>query len=247
MIDGRIHPARIEEVYELAVEEVEDRIRQYGEDAAERARVHGLPNEIIRTLGTLNFRTSYGQNVLEHSVEVANIAGNLATELGINSRTARRAGLLHDIGKALDQEIEGTHVEIGVRLLRKYKINEEIVHCVEAHHFDVPFKSLEAMVVQAADAISAARPGARRESIEAYLQRLSNLEEIANSYDGIKSAYAIQAGREIRVIVEPDKISDDKITLLSKEIAQRIEEELEYPGKIKVHVIREIRASAYAK
>lgn len=247
MTDGRIHPARIEEMYEQAVEEIDERIKEYGEEAAEKANVHGLPSELIRILGLLQFRTSYGQNVLWHSVEVANIAGNLAKELGINERTARRGGLLHDIGKALDQEMEGTHVEIGVKLLRRNKINEDIVHCVEAHHFDVPFESLEAMVVQAADAISASRPGARRESVEAYLTRLTNLEEIANSYDGIKTAYAIQAGREIRVMVEPDKISEDKITLLSQEIARRIEEELEYPGKIKVHVIRETRASAYAQ
>lgn len=247
MMDGRIHPARIEEMYEKSLEEIEERIKEYGEEAAEKARVHGLHPEIIKTLGLLYFRTSYGQNVLWHSVEVANIAGTLARELGINDRTARRAGLLHDIGKALDHEIEGTHVEIGVNLLRRYKIKEDIVHAVEAHHFDVPFESLEAMVVQAADAISASRPGARRESIEAYIQRLTNLEEIARSYDGIKQAYAIQAGREVRVMVEPSAISDDKLTILSEEMARRIEEELEYPGKIKIHVIRETRASAYAK
>lgn len=247
MTDGRIHPARIEEMYEKSLEELDERIKEYGEEAAEKARVHGLHPEIIKTLGLLYFRTSYGQNVLWHSVEVANIAATLAKELGINERVARRAGLLHDIGKALDHDIEGTHVEIGVNLLRRYKIKEDIVHCVEAHHFDVPFQSLEAMVVQASDAISASRPGARRESIDAYLTRLSNLENIANSYDGIKTAYAIQAGREVRIMVEPQKISDDKLTLISEEIARRIEEELEYPGKIKVHVIRETRASAYAK
>ena len=247
MLDGRIHPARIEEMHEKATEEIEERIKEYGEEAAERAKVHGLHPEIIRTLGLLYFRTSYGQNVLWHSVEVANIAGTLAKELGINDRVARRAGLLHDIGKALDHEVEGTHVEIGVNLLRRYKIKEDIVHAVEAHHFDVPFNSLEAMVVQAADAISASRPGARRESIDAYLTRLSNLETIATSYEGIKTAYAIQAGREIRIMVEPGKISDDKLTILADQIAKQIEEELEYPGKIKVHVIRETRSSAYAK
>lgn len=247
MLDGRIHPARIEEMYEKAQEEVEERIREYGEEACEKAKVHGLHPEIVRTLGLLYFRSSYGQNVLWHSVEVANIAGTIAKELGLNDRLARRAGLLHDIGKALDHEIEGTHVEIGVNLLRRYKIKEDIIHAVEAHHFDVPFNSLEAMIVQAADAISASRPGARREAIDAYLTRLSNLENIATSYDGIKTAYAIQAGREIRIMVEPSKISDDKLTLLSEEIARRIEEELEYPGKIKVHIIRETRAQAYAK
>lgn len=247
MLDGRIHPARIEEMYEKAQEEVEEIIREYGEEACEKAKVHGLHPEIVRTLGLLYFRSSYGQNVLWHSVEVANIAGTIAKELALNDRLARRAGLLHDIGKALDHEIEGTHVEIGVNLLRRYKIKEDIIHAVEAHHFDVPFNSLEAMIVQAADAISASRPGARREAIDAYLTRLSNLENIATSYDGIKTAYAIQAGREIRIMVEPSKISDDKLTLLSEEIARRIEEELEYPGKIKVHIIRETRAQAYAK
>ena len=247
MSDGRIHPARIEEMYEKAEEEIEQRIKEYGEEACEKAKVHGLHPDLVKILGRLNFRTSYGQNVLWHSVEVANIAGALAKELGINDRVARRAGLLHDIGKALDHEIEGTHVEIGVNLARRYNIKEDVIHCIEAHHFDVPFHSLEAMVVQAADAISAARPGARREALEAYLQRLTNLETIANSYEGIKKAYAIQAGREIRIMVEPEKISDDKLTILANDIAKRIEEELEYPGKIKVHTIRETRSVSYAK
>ena len=247
MLDGRIHPARIEEMYEKAQEEIEQSIKEYGEEACEKAKVHGLHPDLVRTLGLLYFRTSYGQNVLWHSVEVANIAATLAREIGINDKVARRAGLLHDIGKALDHEIEGTHVEIGVNLLRRYKIKEDIVHAVEAHHFDVPFESLEAMIVQAADAISAARPGARREAIDAYLTRLSNLEAIATSYEGIKQAYAIQAGRELRIMVEPDKISDDRLTILASEIARRIEDELEYPGKIKVHIIRETRSSAYAK
>lgn len=247
MSDGRIHPARIEEMFERAEDEIEIRIKEYGEEACEKARVHGLHPELVKTLGKLNFRTSYGQNVLWHCVEVANIAGMLARELGLNERVARRGGLLHDIGKALDHEIEGTHVEIGVNLARRYKIKEDVVHCIEAHHFDVPFNSLEAMIVQAADAISAARPGARREALEQYIQRLTNLENIANSYEGIKKAYAIQAGREIRIMVEPDKISDDKLTLLANDIAKQIENELEYPGKIKVHTIRETRSVSYAK
>lgn len=247
MVDGRIHPARIEEMYEKALEDIEQRTKEYGEEACEKARVHGLNPELVKILGKLNYRTSYGQNVLWHSVEVANISGIIARELGINDRIARRAGLLHDIGKALDHDIEGTHVEIGVNLCRRYKIKEDIIHCIEAHHFDVPFNSLEAMIVQAADAISASRPGARREALEQYIQRLTNLENIANSYDGIKKAYAIQAGREIRVMVEPEKISDDKLVILSNEIAKQIENELEYPGKIKVHTIRETKSVAYAK
>lgn len=247
MVDGRIHPARIEEMHEKALEDIEQRTKEYGEEACEKARVHGLHPELVKVLGKLNYRTSYGQNVLWHSVEVANIAGLIAKELGVNDRVARRAGLLHDIGKALDHDIEGTHVEIGVNLCRRYKIKEDIVHCIEAHHFDVPFNSLEAMIVQAADAISASRPGARREALEQYLQRLTNLENIANSYEGIKKAYAIQAGREIRIMVEPEKISDDKLVILSNEIAKQIENELEYPGKIKVHTIRETKSVAYAK
>ncbi|WP_282925867.1 ribonuclease Y [Helcococcus kunzii] len=247
MIDGRIHPARIEEMYEKALEDIDQRTKEYGEEACEKARVHGLHPELVKILGKLNYRTSYGQNVLWHSVEVANIAAIIARELGINDRIARRAGLLHDIGKALDHDIEGTHVEIGVNLCRRYKIKEDIIHCIEAHHFDVPFNSLEAMVVQAADAISASRPGARREALEQYIQRLTNLENIANSYEGIRKAYAIQAGREIRVMVEPDKISDDRLVILSNEIAKQIENELEYPGKIKVHTIRETKSVAYAK
>lgn len=247
MTDGRIHPARIEEMFEKSSEELDARIKEYGEEACEKARVHGLHPELVKTLGKLNFRSSYGQNMLWHSVEVANIAGMIAKELGINDRVARRGGLLHDIGKALDHEIEGTHVEIGVNLARKYKIKEDVVHCIEAHHFDVPFNSLEAMIVQAADAISASRPGARREALEAYIQRLTNLENIANSYEGIKKAYAIQAGREIRIMVEPEKISDDRLTVLANEIATQIENELEYPGKIKVHTIRETRSVSYAK
>ncbi|MCT1795448.1 ribonuclease Y [Helcococcus kunzii] len=247
MVDGRIHPARIEEMYEKALEDIDQRTKEYGEEACEKARVHGLHPELVKILGKLNYRTSYGQNVLWHSVEVANIAAIIARELGINDRIARRAGLLHDIGKALDHDIEGTHVEIGVNLCRRYKIKEDIIHCIEAHHFDVPFNSLEAMVVQAADAISASRPGARREALEQYIQRLTNLENIANSYEGIRKAYAIQAGREIRVMVEPDKISDDRLVILSNEIAKQIENELEYPGKIKVHTIRETKSVAYAK
>lgn len=247
MLDGRIHPARIEEMFEKATEEIEQRTKEYGEEACEKAKVHGLHPDLVKVLGLLYYRTSYGQNVLWHSVEVANIAATLAREVGINDKVARRAGLLHDIGKALDHDIEGTHVEIGVNLLRRYNIKEDIIHCVEAHHFDVPFNSLEAMIVQAADAISASRPGARREAIDAYLTRLANLEAIATSYDGIKKAYAIQAGREVRIMVEPEKVSDDKLVILASDIAKRIEEELEYPGKIKVHTIRETRSSAYAK
>lgn len=247
MLDGRIHPTRIEEIVEKAKAEVEEKIKNAGEKACEAAKVHGLHPEIVKVLGRLNYRTSYGQNVLWHSVECANIAGMIANELGINSRIARRGALLHDLGKAIDHEVEGTHVEIGVNLARRYKESKEVIHCIEAHHGDVEFATLEAMIVQASDAISAARPGARRESLQNYIQRLESLENIANSYEGVEKSFAIQAGREIRIMVQPERISEDKMTILAKDIATQIENELEYPGQIKINIIRETRSIEYAK
>lgn len=247
MLDGRIHPTRIEEIVEKAKAEVEEKIKNAGEKACEAAKVHGLHPEIVKVLGRLNYRTSYGQNVLWHSVECANIAGMIANELGINSRIARRGALLHDLGKAIDHEVEGTHVEIGVNLARRYKESKEVIHCIEAHHGDVEFATLEAMIVQASDAISASRPGARRESLQNYIQRLESLENIANSYEGVEKSFAIQAGREIRIMVQPERISEDKMTILAKDIATQIENELEYPGQIKINIIRETRSIEYAK
>ena len=245
--DGRIHPAKIEEMVEKAKEEITETIKAEGERATLETGVMGLNPDIVKLIGKLKYRTSYGQNVLNHSIEVSNLARIMAEELGLDSTRARRAGLLHDIGKALDHDMEGTHVELGVEVLRKYKENELIVNAVEAHHGDVEPKTLEAVLVQAADAISASRPGARRETLEAYIKRLQNLEEIANSFDGVDKSYAIQAGREVRIIVKPEKVSDAQITILAREIAQKVENEMEYPGQIKVNVIRESRAIAYAK
>ena len=245
--DGRIHPARIEEMVEKARKEVDAVIRDAGEQATLDADVHGLHPELVKLLGRLRFRTSYGQNVLKHSVEVAHLAGIMAAELGVDARLARRAGLLHDIGKAVDHEIEGTHIEIGIDLLRKYKENEDVIHAMACHHGDYEAESVEAVLVTAADSISAARPGARRETLESYIKRLQKLEEIASSFDGVDKSYAIQAGREVRIMVKPDKVNDATAVQLSRDIVKRIEAELEYPGQIKVTVIRETRAVEYAK
>ncbi len=245
--DGRIHPARIEEMVEKARKEVDAVIRDAGEQATLDADVHGLHPELVKLLGRLRFRTSYGQNVLKHSVEVAHLAGIMAAELGVDARLARRAGLLHDIGKAVDHEIEGTHIEIGIELLRKYKENDDVIHAMACHHGDYEAESVEAVLVAAADSISAARPGARRETLESYIKRLQKLEEIASSFDGVDKSYAIQAGREVRIMVKPDKVNDATAVQLSRDIVKRIEAELEYPGQIKVTVIRETRAVEYAK
>ncbi len=247
ILDGRIHPARIEEMVEKAQKDVEQMIRDAGENAMLEAGVHNLHPELVRLLGKMKFRTSYGQNALKHSVEVAILSGQLAGELGCDVRLAKRAGLLHDIGKSIDQEMEGTHVQIGVDLCRKYKESAIVINAVEAHHGDVEFQSLIACIVQAADAISAARPGARRETVETYTNRLKQLEDISSSFKGVDKAFAIQAGREVRVMVVPEQISDDDMVLLARDISKKIEAELEYPGQIKVNVIRESRATDYAK
>ena len=245
--DGRIHPAKIEEMVEKAKEEVENTIKEEGERAVLETGVIGLHPDIVKLLGKLKYRTSYGQNVLNHSIEVSNLARIMADELGLDPKLARRAGLLHDIGKALDHDMEGTHVEIGVEVLKKYKENPLVINAVEAHHGDVEPQTLEAVLVQAADAISASRPGARRETLEAYIKRLQNLEEIADSFDGVEKSFAIQAGREVRILVKPDKISDDQMTILARDVSKRIEDEMDYPGQIKVNVIRETRVADYAK
>ena len=245
--DGRIHPARIEEMVEKARKEVDNIIKEYGEQAAFETGVHGIHPELIKLLGRLNYRTSYGQNVLKHSIEVAHIAGIMAAEIGADIRLAKRAGLLHDIGKAVDHEMEGTHVEIGMDLLKRYKESKEVVHAMSTHHGDYEPQTIEAVLVTAADAISAARPGARRETLEAYIRRLEKLEEIANSYEGVDKSFAIQAGREIRIMVKPENVSDEDIHLLARDMTKRIEDELEYPGQIKVNLVRETRVIDYAK
>ena len=247
IVDGRIHPARIEEMVEKAQKEVDAMIREEGEAAALEVGVHGIHPELIRLLGRMKFRTSYGQNALKHSIEVAQLAGLLAGEIGLDVRTAKRAGLLHDIGKSIDHDVEGSHIQIGVDLCRKYKESPIVINAVEAHHGDVEPESLIACVVQAADTISAARPGARRETIETYTNRLKQLEDITNQFRGVEKSYAIQAGREIRVMVVPEQVSDDDMVLLARDISKQIEYELEYPGQIKVNVIRESRVTDYAK
>ena len=245
--DGRIHPARIEETVEKARKEVEAKIKQDGERAVLEIGIHSIHPELVKLLGRLRYRTSYGQNVLDHSLEVAHIAGMMAAELGADVNGAKRAGLLHDIGKALTHEVEGSHVNIGVDVARKYKENQNILHAIEAHHGDVEPRTIVACLVQAADAISAARPGARRENVENYIKRLQKLEEIANSFEGVEKCYAIQAGREIRILVKPEVVKDDQTILVAREIAKKIESELDYPGQVKVHVVRESRAIEYAK
>jgi ribonuclease Y len=247
IVDGRIHPARIEEMVDKAKREVETMMKEEGEAAAFDAGVHNVHPELIKLLGRLRFRTSYGQSVLKHAVEVSHLAGIMATELGTDIKVAKRAGLFHDIGKAVDHEVEGTHVEIGMELLRKYKESKEVIHAISTHHGDYEPQSIEAVLVTAADAISAARPGARRETLESYIKRLQKLEEIANDYDGVEKSYAIQAGREIRILVKPESYSDSEIVMLARNLTKRIESELEYPGQIKVNVIRETRAVEYAK
>lgn len=245
--DGRIHPTRIEETVEKAKREVESRIKQAGEKAVFETGIHGLNNELVKILGRLMYRTSYGQNVLNHSVEVSYIAGIIADELGVDGTLARRAGLLHDIGKAMTQEVEGSHVQIGVEIAKKYKENKDVIHAIEAHHGDVEPRTVTAMIVQAADAISAARPGARREDIENFIKRLQKLEEICSGFDGVDKAYAIQAGREVRVMVKPEEVNDQSMVLLARDMAKKIEGELKYPGQIKVNIIRESRATDFAK
>lgn len=247
IVDGRIHPARIEETVKKAEAEMDAKMREFGEQAAFETNVNKLHPELNRLVGRLNYRTSYGQNVLKHSIEVAILAGILADELGANSRIARRAGLLHDIGKAIDHEVEGPHVQIGVDILKKYKESNEVIHAVEAHHGDVEPHTVEAVLIQAADAISAARPGARREALESYTKRLEKLEEIVKGFDGVDRCFAIQAGREVRIMVKPDQVDDLQMVHVAREIAKQIENELEYPGQIKVNIIRETRATEYAK
>ena len=245
--DGRIHPARIEEMVEKARREVDAKIKQDGERAVLETGVHAIHPELVKLLGRMRYRSSYGQNVLNHSIEVAQLAGMMASELGADAALARRAGLLHDIGKALTHEVEGSHVVIGADVARKYKESPDVIHAIEAHHGDVEAKTVVACLVQAADAISAARPGARRENLENYIKRLEKLESIANSFEGVDKCYAIQAGREIRIMLKPEVVSDDAMVIVARDIVKRIEQDLDYPGQIKVHVIRETRAIEYAK
>ena len=245
--DGRIHPSRIEEMVEKAQKEVEQKIKEAGEQATFTVGVHGLHPELIKLLGRLKYRTSYGQNVLNHSVEVASLAGIMASELGVDVVLAKRAGLLHDIGKAIDHEVEGSHIEIGAEIAKKFRESELVINAIMAHHGDVEPKSVEAVLVAAADAVSAARPGARRETLESYLKRLTRLEEISESFEGVEKCYAVQAGREIRIMVKPDVIDDASAVLLARDISKKIEAEMEYPGQIKVNLIRETKCVEYAK
>ncbi|MCH5300941.1 MAG: ribonuclease Y [Ruminococcus sp.] len=245
--DGRIHPARIEEMVDKARREVDATIKQEGERAVMEVGINGIHPELIKLLGRLKYRTSYGQNVLNHSLEVAYLSGIMASELGIDPTVAKRAGLLHDIGKALDHEMEGTHIELGVNVARKYKESDAVIHAIHAHHGDIEAKTIVACIVQAADAISAARPGARRENLENYIKRLQKLEEVASSFDGVERSFAIQAGREVRIMVKPEIVNDERMVPLAREICKKIEEELEYPGQIKVNIIRENRAVDFAK
>ena len=247
ILDGRIHPARIEEMVEKAKREVDAVIKSEGERAIFETNVHGLHPELVKLLGRMRYRTSYGQNVLNHSIEVSHIAGLLAAEIGANVTEAKRAGLLHDLGKSIDHEVEGSHVQIGVELARKYRESENVIHAIAAHHNDIEPKTIVACLVQAADAISAARPGARRENLENYIKRLETLEEITSSFAGVEKSYAIQAGREVRIMVKPEAVSEDQMVLLARDIAKKIEEELEYPGQIKVNLLRETKAVEYAK
>ena len=245
--DGRIHPARIEETIEKARREVDSTIKREGERAVLELGIHSIHPELVKLLGRLRYRTSYGQNVLKHSIEVAYLAGMMASELGLDPTLAKRAGLLHDIGKSIDHEVEGTHIQIGVDLARKYKESDAVIHAIHAHHGDVEAKTIVAILVQAADALSAARPGARRENVENYIKRLQKLEEVASSFSGVENCYAIQAGREVRVMVKPESVKDERMIPLAREICKKIEEELEYPGQIKVNIIRESRAAEFAK
>ena len=247
IVDGRIHPARIEDIVEKVRKEVEAQIKEAGESAVFEVGIHNIHPELVRLLGRLKYRTSYGQNVLKHSLEVSFIAGLLAGEVGADVTLAKRAGLLHDIGKSVDHEVEGTHIQIGVDLAKKYRESSGVIHCIAAHHNDIDPNTIEAVLVQAADAISGARPGARRETLSNYLKRLEKLEEIANSFPGVEKCFAIQAGREIRIIVKPDQVSEDASILLAKDIAKRIEDDMVYPGQIKVNVVRETRTVEYAK